>query len=76
MCAECDEVDGVGIEFFVDGAQIASDVYTAVSLVIALKLVIIEKRMKGIPKKQISSLFETTTLRCTQFPVTLFDIPV
>ena len=51
MGAKRDEVNGIGINFFVDGAEIAGYINAAVSPILAMKLVIIQKRVKRIFKK-------------------------
>lgn len=51
VCAKDNEIYCVRINFFVNGAQVAGDVYASVSLILSLERMIVEKRMEGILQK-------------------------
>ena len=61
MRAERNEVCRIGINLFVNCAQISSDIYTSPSLPNAVERVVLKKRMKRIFIKQVD------TFLCTAF---------
>jgi len=62
MCAKRNEIYRIGINLFENDTEITSDIYTSVSLILSLKSMIVEERMKRVVKKQISPFLKMALL--------------
>lgn len=71
MRAERDKVDGVEINFFVDGAQIASYIDAPASLVDTVERVVIKKRVGRIFVKQTDAFLCVTFFSTPESFITL-----
>jgi len=74
-------IDGNKISFFfsqefIHYAQIPSYADTAISLVLALKRMVVKRGVKGISEKNVSLLLESFLFSRTEFFVLFFEIPM
>ena len=74
VSAEGDEINGIGIYFFIHRTEISGNINTVALFIFSVERVIIEKRVKGIFPKNLNSLVCFSLVCVPKFPVSFVEV--